>query len=147
MKSMSILSWIAVVMMAGTVAFAAEVAVTITGNDQMQYDKKAFEVKAGDNVTLTFKNVGKLPVAAMGHNVVILIAGEEIAPFAMAAISAKDHDYIPQAMLAKILVQTKLLGPGEKDVVKFVAPAAGEYKYLCTFPGHFAIMNGIMTVK
>ncbi|MDE0837988.1 MAG: plastocyanin/azurin family copper-binding protein [Kiritimatiellae bacterium] len=40
-----------------------------------------------------------------------------------------------------------MLGPGEEDVVTFTAPAAGTYNYLCTFPGHYAVMNGVMTVK
>ncbi len=126
---------------------AADVAVTITGNDTMQFDKKAFEVSAGDKVTLTFKNVGKLPIVAMGHNLVILNAGEATAPFAIAAMTQKDNDYIPAAMADKILAQTKLLGPGEEDVLTFTAPAAGTYNYLCTFPGHYAVMNGVMTVK
>ena len=130
-------------------AHAADVTVTIEGNDRMQYDKKAFEVAAGDAVTLIFKNVGVLPKIAMGHNLVILNADEAIAPFATAAMQAKEHDYIPQdpKEKAKILVASKLLGPGEQDIVKFTAPAAGTYNYVCTFPGHYALMNGVMTVK
>lgn len=136
-----------VVMMSALIAGAADVTVAIEGNDQMQYNKKSFEVAAGDNVTLVFKNVGTLPKVAMGHNVVILKAGEAIAPFATAAITAKEHDYIPQDQKDKILAMTKLLGPGEEATITFTAPAAGSYNYLCTFPGHFALMNGVMTVK
>ena len=144
--SMMLSGAVAAILVAGS-ALGAEVKVTITGNDQMQFDTKAFEVNTGDTVTLTFKNVGKLPIVAMGHNLVILKSGEEIAPFAMAGMTAKDHAYIPQNMLDKILAKTKLLGPGEEDVITFEAPAAGAYKYVCTFPGHYAIMNGVMTVK
>ncbi|MDA1044146.1 MAG: azurin [Verrucomicrobia bacterium] len=147
MKRMTLLSWAVAGMVIGSYAFGAEVAVTITGNDQMQFDKKAFEVKVGDTITLTLKNVGVLPIVAMGHNLVMLKSGEEIAPFAIAAMSAKEQDYIPPAMTDKIIAHTRLLGPGEEDVITFTAPAAGEYKYLCTFPGHFAVMNGVMTVK
>ncbi len=127
----------------------ADVEIELTGNDQMKYNKTAFEVKAGDTVKLTFKNVGKIPIAAMGHNVVILKEGEEIAPFAMQAMKAKDNGYIPQdeKLTSKMIAHTKLLGPGETDTITFTAPAAGEYNYLCTFPGHFGIMNGVMTVK
>jgi azurin len=35
--------------------------ITITGNDTMQFDLKSFEVKSGEKVELTFKNVGKNP--------------------------------------------------------------------------------------
>ena len=58
--------------------FAVMVSVTsgaeivITGNDTMQFDLKAFEVKAGEKVSLTLKNTGKLPKIAMGHNLVLL---------------------------------------------------------------------------
>ena len=57
--------------------FAVMVSVTsgaeivITGNDTMQFDLKAFEVKAGEKVSLTLKNTGKLPKIAMGHNLVL----------------------------------------------------------------------------
>ena len=56
---------------------------------------------------------------------------------------------IPQdeANKKKILAHTKLLGPGEEDSVIFTAPSPGKYEYLCTFPGHFGIMRGVLTVK
>ena len=127
--------------------FAGDVAIEITGNDQMQFSSKAFEVSSGDTVTLTFKNVGTLPVMVMGHNLVILKAGNPIAPFATAAMQAKDQGYIPQGLADQILAHTKLLGPGEEEIITFTAPAPGTYNYLCSFPGHFGIMNGIMTVK
>lgn len=127
---------------------AAEI--KITGNDTMQYDTKAFEVKAGQKVKLTFTNIGKLPKVAMGHNVVVLKKGSEKQAFAMEAIKFAANDYIPTSAPFKdqIIAHTKILGPGESESIEFTAPAeTGDYPYLCTFPGHFAVMNGIMTVK
>ena len=49
--------------------------VTITGNDTMQFDTKEFTVETGGKVELEFKNIGKLPKIAMGHNLVILKKG------------------------------------------------------------------------
>src|SRR5690554_3747369 len=46
--------------------------VVLEGNDQMQFDKHLFLVEAGKEITLTLKNVGKLPIEAMGHDVVVL---------------------------------------------------------------------------
>ena len=46
--------------------------ITISGNDTMQFDVKNFEVTARNDVKITFKNVGKLPKIAMGHNLVLL---------------------------------------------------------------------------
>ena len=37
----------------------------------MQFDVKNFEVTADNDVKITFKNVGKLPKIAMGHNLVL----------------------------------------------------------------------------
>jgi nucleotide-binding universal stress UspA family protein len=49
--------------------------VEITGNDQMKFDVSAFEVKAGQNVSVTLKNVGTLPKDAMGHDFTLLAKG------------------------------------------------------------------------
>jgi len=54
-------------------------AVVITGGDTMQFDVTAFEAKAGEEITVTFKNGGNLPKTAMGHNLVILKPGSDLA--------------------------------------------------------------------
>lgn len=131
-------------------AFAEEKKLEITGNDQMQFSTKALEVTAGDQVVLTLKHIGKLPKAAMGHNIVILKPDTKIPDFAMKAIKAAATEYIPEDEDSKkvILAHSKLLGGGENDTVTFTAPAeAGAYPFICTFPGHFAIMQGVLTVK
>jgi len=121
----------------------------ITGNDQMQYDKKELTVTEGQKVTLTLKHIGKLPKAAMGHNIVILKTGTEIAPFAMKCAPAAATDYIPQDEETKklMIAHTDMVGGGESNTITFTAPAAGEYPYLCTFPGHFGLMTGKLIVK
>ena len=53
----------------------ADQKITITGNDSRS-DVKEFTVQAGKKVELTFKNAGKLPKLAMGHNLVILKEGK-----------------------------------------------------------------------
>lgn len=130
-------------------AFAQDAKVEITGNDQMQFNIKAFEVTQGQKVVLSFKHIGQLPAAAMGHNVVILQAGTAIPAFSAKCATAKDNQYIPTDEESKklIVAHTKMLGGGESDEVTFTAPAAGSYPFICSFPGHFAIMQGVMTVK
>lgn len=131
-------------------AHAQEANVEITANDQMQFSTRAIEVTAGDKVTLTLKHVGQLPKVAMGHNLVILKSGSVVTDFAMKAMQAKEQDYVPQdeESKAKVLVHTKLLGGGESDTITFTAPeTAGAYPFLCTFPGHFGVMQGALTVK
>ena len=123
--------------------------VEMTGNDRMQYNLDAFTVPAGSEVKLIFKNVGKMPKAAMGHNVVFLFKDTDPGGFVAAAASARDNDYIPADMQDQVLAATELLGPGESDTIEFTAPSeAGEYVFLCSFPAHmFAGMRGVMTVE
>jgi azurin len=125
----------------------ADVTVAINGTDTMMYDKTVFEVKSGQKVKLVFKNIGKLPKAAMGHNVVILKKGVNVVAFCSEAIKFAAKDYFPESKKGDVIATTKLLGPGESDTVLFTAPSPGTYDYVCTFPGHFALMKGKMTVK
>lgn len=125
--------------------------VTIGGNDQMQYTVHEFSVEAGQEVELTFVHEGNLPVEAMGHNVVILPAGEDYVAFANKVQSeggTLENDYLPESMREGLIAHTDMVGGGETSTVRFTAPETpGEYPYLCTFPAHFATMNGIMTVR
>ena len=122
---------------------------TITGNDSMQFDTKEFTVKSGEEVTIEFKNTGKLPKIAMGHNLVILKKGISSLKFGqkIMGMGAGATNPLPQASMEDVIVATKLLGPGENETIKFTAPAPGDYQFVCTFPGHFAMMRGIMVVK
>ena len=130
-------------------ASAQDAKIEITGNDQMQYNIKAFEVTEGQKVVLSFKHIGQLPAIAMGHNVVILKSGTAVPAFATKCAPAKDTGYIPQDEESKkqMVAHTKMLGGGESEEITFTAPAAGDYPFMCSFPGHFAIMQGVMTVK
>lgn len=131
-------------------AFAEDKKLEISGTDQMQYSTKALEVTAGEKVVLTLKHTGKLPKAAMGHNVVILKPDTKVPDFATKAMKAAATDYVPEDEDSKkvIVAHTKLIGGGETDSVTFTAPAeAGAYPFVCTFPGHFALMQGVLTVK
>ena len=127
----------------------ADQEIVIEGNDQMQFNKKTMEIKAGETIKLTLKHVGKLPKIAMGHNIVILKKGTNLATWAGKAMTAAATDYIPADKASKdaVIAHTKTLGGGETDTITFSIKDAGEYEYLCSFPGHFAIMQGKITVK
>lgn len=123
--------------------------VEMTGNDQMKYNLESFTVRAGGKVKVTLINRGKMPKAAMGHNVVFLAKDVNANAFAAAAASARDSEYIPADFNGQIIAATKLLGPGESDTVEFTAPVEpGKYVFLCSFPAHmFAGMRGVMLVQ
>ena len=133
--------------LATTPVLAKDVEVTIKGNDQMQFDVKAIAAAAGDTIKLTFENAGKMPKQVMGHNLVVLKKGADVAAFATAAMQAAATEYFPEAKKDSVLAHTKLLGPGEKDSISFTVAEAGEYTYICTFPGHYVLMKGTLTVK
>ena len=127
----------------------ADIEVTVSCNDTMQFDKKEIEAKAGQTVKLTLKNAGQLPKAAMGHNLVVLNKGANLNTWAQKAMQAAGTEFIPADEESKkaILAHTKLLGPGEEDSVTFTVTEAGDYEFLCSFPGHFALMKGKIVVK
>ncbi|MFP4167145.1 MAG: plastocyanin/azurin family copper-binding protein [Opitutales bacterium] len=123
--------------------------VVITANDQMKYNIESFEVEAGSTVRLVLENVGSMPKASMGHNVVVLESDADPLEFANAASTEAANDYIPQDKTSEIIAHTKMLGGGEEDEIVFNVPSStGDYPFLCSFPGHIqAGMEGTMEVR
>lgn len=124
-----------------------QVELVLESTDAMQFTKKELKVKAGQSVKLTLKHTGKLAKAAMGHNFVLLAQGTDVAAFGQKAAQARDTDYIPKSEASKILAHTKLIGGGESTTVEFKAPKKGTYTYICSFPGHYALMQGKLIVE
>jgi len=123
--------------------------VRMTANDQMRYNLDQFTVKPGQTVRLTLDNIGKMPKASMGHNVVIVQPDTNLNALAAAAALEKANDYIPPSFKDSIFAHTIMLGAGESDTIEFTAPeATGVYPFLCSFPAHlFAGMRGEMVVE
>ncbi len=126
---------------------AGEVTLHISGDDNMKFDKTELRAKEGQQVKIVLKHTGKAPLTAMGHNIVILAQGTDVAAFTTQAIEAKDNDYIPKSMEQNVIAHTKMIGGGEAAEVVFTAPAKGSYDFLCSFPGHAALMKGKFVVE
>lgn len=120
---------------------------SLEGNDQMQYSKNELTATAGKTITLTFKHTGTLDKAVMGHNFILLKPGTDINAFAQKAIEAKATDYIPKSEVASIIAHTKLIGGGESDTITFEIKDKGTYDFICSFPGHVAMMKGKLIVQ
>ena len=128
-------------------AAAADQACTleISGNDMMQYDKKDLSVAADcTQVELTLTHTGKLPKEAMGHNFVLVKPDDQTAVANAGMAAGPQNSYI-QTGDKRVIAHTKLVGGGESATVTF--PTAGlqkgfAYNFLCTFPGHSALMHG-----
>jgi azurin len=116
-----------------------------TIKEAMKYDIKSFTVKAGQTVEIIFENVD-----AMQHNMVITKpnmlskvgqAGDKM----MKDPKGAEKNYVPS--IPEVLFSTPLINPGKSYKLTFKAPAStGDYPYVCTFPGHWTLMNGIMKV-
>ena len=132
---------------AATAVPTEENVLVIEGNDQMQFNTNELKAVAGKPIKLTLKHVGKIPKEAMGHNLVILQEGTDEANFALKANDAKATDYIPESEKASIIAHTKLLGGGEEDTIEFTIDKKGSYPFICSFPGHVAMMKGVLIVE
>ncbi|TKC06266.1 plastocyanin/azurin family copper-binding protein [Pedobacter frigoris] len=119
----------------------------LAGNDQMKFSTNELKAVAGKPIKLTFKHIGTIAKEAMGHNVVILKPGTDAAAYAAKALEAKATDYIPASEAASVIAHTKLLGGGEEDVIEFTITEKGKYEFICSFPGHFSMMKGVLIVE
>lgn len=125
---------------------ALEVTIKPDPANPLAYDTKTISAKAGQTIKLTFNNTH--PTLPQPHNFVLGKLGMDkgkMLGIAMAAMTLVDKGYIPES--ADILANTKLLQPGQSETIEFTLPSAGEYHYICTFPGHGAIMNGVITAQ
>ena len=124
----------------------AKVITIKTITNEMKFDVTKFEVKAGEQVALVLENPD-----FMQHNLVITKPGKKelvgAAADKMAADpNAAELNYVPQ--MSDVLFATPILNPDETYSLKFKAPTTpGEYPFICTFPGHWRIMQGVMIVK
>lgn len=136
---------------ATTEAAPAEVSPTISlvieANDMMKFNTDELKVTEGQVVTLTLKHVGTMPKEAMGHNWVLLANSTDPATFGAAAIPARETNYIPESLKEHVIANTTIVGGGEEVTITFDAPKAGYYKYICSFPGHYGVMQGTFVVQ
>lgn len=109
----------------------------------MRYDKELIEVKAGSKVKLTLNNPDD-----MQHNLLVLTPNSLQEVGEMAAemgLSGTANDYIPDT--DRVLYHTRLLEPETSESIYFQVPdTPGDYPFVCTVPGHWRTMNGILRV-
>src|SRR4051812_30718883 len=147
-RSLTFLAALTTALVAGaSSASAGPRVIEITANDQMKFSVTAIQAKAGEELKVVLTNQGTLPKEAMGHNFVLLKAGTDLTAFATAGMTAKETDYIAPSMKDKVIASIPTLGPKKSGEVTFKAPAPGEYTYICSFPGHYMLMKGTLTVK
>ncbi|MGN6438538.1 MAG: PVC-type heme-binding CxxCH protein [Agriterribacter sp.] len=112
---------------------------------EMKYDKPKLTAKAGSVVEIVFTNVD-----FMQHNLLILKPGsmEKVGAAADKLAQVPEGvsmQYVPS--IPEVLFYTPLVNPDGKFSLKFRVPdLPGEYPFICSYPGHWRIMNGMLTV-
>ena len=120
--------------------------VTIEVDKNLSYKVRSFEVKPGEPIELTLINPDAVP-----HNWALVKPGTLASVGALvnkiiAEPDAAIRHYIPRT--DDVIVYTDVVGPQDRYSIWFRAPKTpGRYPYLCTFPGHWMVMNGEMIVK
>jgi putative membrane-bound dehydrogenase-like protein len=112
---------------------------------QLKFDLTELTVAPGQLVEIVYSNPD-----AMQHNFVLGAAGAlDVLGAAADTLSQSPaglaQQYIPD--IPQVLFSTKLVEPGQTVTFQFRAPSdPGRYPYLCTFPAHWRVMNGILNV-
>ncbi len=120
--------------------------VEIATGSNLTYETTQLTVRANQPIALTLSNPDVVP-----HNWVLVQAGalERVGRLSNQLIAdpqAYARQYIPTS--DAILTHTDIVPPGEKQTIYFTAPSKpGRYPYLCTFPGHWMVMNGVLIVE
>ena len=117
---------------------------------QMKYDRISFSAKPGEILKITLKNPDDLP-----HNLILCKPakgnkndkGKEVADAVIAlGLDGVLQNWIPEKH-PRLIAHTGMINPKEVGSVTFLVPKKeGPYPYLCTFPGHAQMMNGVMIV-
>lgn len=112
----------------------------------LQFIQKKISVKAGERVTIRFENPDVVP-----HNWLLARPGSlqtlgEQCNLMITDPQGLAKHYVPES--ADVLAYTDMTNPQGKSIIHLTAPnEPGQYPYLCTFPGHWMVMNGVMQVE
>ncbi|TDE16758.1 PVC-type heme-binding CxxCH protein [Dyadobacter psychrotolerans] len=114
--------------------------------EMLQFDKKLIQVKAGQKVVVNLENPD-----GMQHNFLVIKPGSlqkvgKAADDMLADPKASEKQYVPK--IPEVLFSTRLVNSGETVTLEFTVPnVPGDYPFVCTFPGHWRGMNGILRVS
>ncbi len=121
-------------------------AVRVEAGKNLTFATPVLRVKSGEAVKLTFRNPDVVP-----HNWVLVKPGAlktvgELANRLIADPEAVAWNFVPKS--ADVLAYTDVVPPlGSADIHFRVPAAPGRYPFLCTFPGHWMVMNGELVVE
>lgn len=100
-------------------------------NDNVQ-NPPIWTVTSGAEVTVATENRS----GALQHNWAVVKLNATV-----------PEPFLGDKQMEVILVDTGVIDGGKTDTFTFTAPATGEYKVICTVPGHYPSMQGKLVVK
>ncbi|MBB4077868.1 azurin/glucose/arabinose dehydrogenase [Lewinella aquimaris] len=110
----------------------------------MKFKQQYLTTTPGAKVKFTFRNPDD-----MEHNFVLTSGkmGDKVGVAASKlGLKGAATAYIPD--MPEVLVHTQLVAPETEEVIYFTAPTKpGTYEYVCTVPGHYTVMRGVLVVK
>lgn len=130
-----------------TVDFVADKTLNLnTVSQKMAYDKTILHATAGQNIEIILNNRDEMP-----HNLVLLEAGSletfgKLVDQFLQSPDAAKMEYVPKSRY--VLGATQMLDPGEEGSIRVKLPdEPGDYPFICTFPGHWRMMQGVLKVS
>jgi len=114
----------------------------------MRFEQERLHAFAGQPITIAFENRN-----SELHNAVFLQANSDMQAFGQAVDGYMAHpdaianEYIPPAEQSRVIGSTGVLEMGESVIVSLGVLSEGTYPFVCTVPGHWAVMQGVLTVS
>lgn len=114
---------------------------------QNQYDRTTIAVRAGQRVAIALDNTDDMP-----HNIVILqrdadlqATGVRLNAF-VSQPGAGEANFVPPDL--PVIAVGAMVNSRESGTLVFTAPTEpGNYPFICTFPGHWLTMRGVLRVE
>ena len=105
---------------------------------ELTYSVTEVEAKSNEQLTIRYINDSE----TMSHNIVLVHEEADIRPVGIASLKAHATDYIPESEIDRIIAYSELAAPGDTVEFSFTVPPPGIYPYICTYSGHFTMMQG-----
>ncbi len=130
-------------------ATADDCKIVVSGSDMMRFDTKEINIdKNCKKFEITLKHSGKLPINAMGHNIVFLETKNLQKIISKINMShGVENGYLLE--MEEVLFKSKMIGGGQETKLELdtsVFVKGGDYTFICSFPGHFALMKGKLNI-
>ena len=112
---------------------------------KLEFDKKELWATPGSKVSLTLFNSDE-----MAHNFILCQPGDKVANELGEYVIGNLAETIKTAYVPpdpRVIAHTDLVAPGTSDTIYITVPnTPGDYPYVCTFPGHYQLMRGVLHV-